>query len=61
MTLKLGDLGILKMYLHTENDVARLKHSKLLTVYEMYSKWKNTVFTSKVKGQGQMSRTSNHF
>jgi len=31
MTLKLeGDLDILKMYLHTENEVARLRHSKLL-------------------------------
>jgi len=36
MTLKLeGDLDILKMYLHTENEVARLKHSKLLTVDEI--------------------------
>jgi len=36
MTLKLeGDLDILKMYLHTENDVARLRHSKLLMIDEI--------------------------
>jgi len=30
MTLNLeGDLDILKMYLHTENEVARLRHSEL--------------------------------
>jgi len=33
MTLKLeGDLDILKMHLHIENEVAGLRHSKLLTV-----------------------------
>jgi len=33
MTLKLeSDLDMLTMYLHTENEVARLRHSKLLTV-----------------------------
>jgi len=36
MTLKLeGGLDILNMYLHTENEVARLRHSKLLTVDEV--------------------------
>jgi len=36
MTLKFeGDLDILKMYLHTENKVARLRHSKLLMVDEI--------------------------
>jgi len=36
MTLKLGGvLDILKMYYHTENEVARLRHSKLLTVDEI--------------------------
>jgi len=36
MTLKLlGDLDILKMYLYTENEVAMLRHSKLLTVDEI--------------------------
>jgi len=31
VTLKLeGDLDVLKMYLYTENEVARLRHSKLL-------------------------------
>jgi len=35
MTFKLeGDPDILKMYYHTENKVARLRHSKLLTVDE---------------------------
>jgi len=34
MALKLE--GILKMYLHAENEVARLRHSKLLAVDEMY-------------------------
>jgi len=39
VTLKLkGDVDILKMYLHAENEVARLRHSKLLTVDEMYGK-----------------------
>jgi len=33
LTLKLeGDLNILKMYFYVENEVARLRHSKLLTV-----------------------------
>jgi len=33
MTLKLeSDLDILKMYLHAEKEVARLRHTKLLTV-----------------------------
>jgi len=36
MTLKLeGDLDNLKMYLHTENEVAKLKRWKLLAVEEM--------------------------
>jgi len=36
MTLKLeDDLDILNMYLHTGNEVARLRHSKLLTVEEI--------------------------
>jgi len=30
-----GDLDILKMYLHTENEVAMLRHSKLLTEDDM--------------------------
>jgi len=38
MTLKLeADLDILKMYLHTENGIARLRHSKLLMM-DMYGK-----------------------
>jgi len=56
MTLKLkGDVDILKMHLHTENAATRLRHSKLLTVDEMYGKWKNTQIVLMVKGQGQMS------
>jgi len=36
MTLKLeGDLDILKMYLHAQNEVARLRHLKLVTVDEI--------------------------
>jgi len=36
ITLKLeGDLDILKMYLHTEHEAARLKHSKLIIMDEM--------------------------
>jgi len=43
MTLKLeGDLDILKMYLHTENEAARLRHSKLLTEDEIYMANENT-------------------
>jgi len=37
MTLKLeGDLDRLKMYLHTKNDVAGLRHSKLLLMDEIW-------------------------
>jgi len=36
MTLKLeGDIDILKMYLHIENTVARLRHSKQLIMDEI--------------------------
>jgi len=36
MTLKLeGDLDTLKMYLYTENEIARLMHLKLLTEGEI--------------------------
>jgi len=54
MTLKLeGDLGILKMYLHTENEVARLRHLELLNLDEMCmaitSEIKNTKITLKIK------------
>jgi len=51
MTLKLeGDLDILKMYVHTESEVVGL-----------HGKWKNTKTALKIKGQGQLSPTSNHF
>jgi len=63
MTLKLeGYLDILKMHLHTENEVARLRHLKLLTVDEICTaNERNAKTTLKVSGQGQMSPTSNHF
>jgi len=61
MSLKLkDDLDILKMYLHTENEAARLRHSKLLMVDEICMvNEKNTKIALKVKGQ--MPSTSNHF
>jgi len=35
MTLKIeGDLDTLKKYLHTKNEAAKLRHSKLLAVNE---------------------------
>jgi len=37
MALKLeGDLDILNMYLHIEKEVARLRHSMLLIMEEIY-------------------------
>jgi len=56
MTLKLeGDLDILKKYLQTENKVARLRHSKLLIMDEMYMvNEKNTEIALRVKGQSQI-------
>jgi len=54
MTLKLeGHLDILKMYLHTENEVATLRHSKLLVVDEICmvnEKYENS-------SQGQRSKS----
>jgi len=62
MTLKLeDDLDIPKMCLHTENEVARLRRSKLLAVDDIGVANKNTKIVLKVKGQGQMSPTFNHF
>jgi len=60
MTLKLeGDIDILKMYLHNEN---RLRNSKLLIEDDMcMENAKNMKIALEVKGQGQMSPTSNHF
>jgi len=58
MTLKLeGDLDILKMYLHTANEVARLRHSKVLTLNKMCMAITSEKIALKVKGQGQMSPT----
>jgi len=57
LTLKLeGDLDILKMYLHTENEVAILRHSKLLIEDDRCMAYeKNTKLSLKVKDQGQIS------
>jgi len=50
------------MYLHAENEVAGLRHLKLLREDDIcMSDEKNTKIALKVKGQGQMSPTSNHF
>jgi len=62
MTLTLeGDLHILKTYLHTESEVATLRHSRLLTVNEIRMANEKKRKQLKVKGQGQMSPTSNSF
>jgi len=51
MTLKLeGDLDILKMYRHTENEVASIQNLEL----ELGK-------CVRVKGQCQMSKAANHF
>jgi len=48
MTLKLeGDLNILKMYLHAENEAARLRHSKIGAQIEKIRKY---VARSKASG-----------
>jgi len=62
MTLKLeGDLDILKMYFYTENEVARLRHSKLLIMDEICMAYeKNTKIALRIKGQRQMSPTFNY-
>jgi len=53
MTLKLeGDLDILKMYPHTENEAASLMDSKLRAGFEKIRK------CLKVKGQGQNVKSS---
>jgi len=48
-----GDLGILKMYLHTEHEVARLRHSKILNggwdMYMVNEKIQTQLSRSKVK------------
>jgi len=54
-TLKLeGDLDRLKVYLHTENEVARLRHSELLKLDETFiaitGERRSTNITAKVKG-----------
>jgi len=53
MTLKLaGDLDILKMYLHTKDEVARFRCSKLITVDEICMvNEENTTIALRVKGQ----------
>jgi len=63
VTLKLeGDLDVLKMYFHIENEVARLRHLKLLIMDEIYIwYYKCNEKKYEMKSQGQMSPTSNHF
>jgi len=57
MTLKLKyDLDILTMYLQTENEVARPSRSKVKAWIE-----KHTKIALKVKNQGQIPPTFNHF
>jgi len=57
MTLKLkGDLDILKMYLHTKNEVSRLKHSKFPMVDEICMvNEKNAQTAVKVEDQGHVT------
>jgi len=65
MTLRLeGDLDIMKVYVYTGDKVARLKHLKLLIMDEIglcMANEKNTKIAFKVKCQGQMLSTFNHF
>jgi len=62
LTLKLeGGLDILKMYLQTENEVAMLRHSKLLIEDDTCMAMKNTNIALKVKGQGELSPIFSHF
>jgi len=49
MTLKLeGDLDILKVYLHTENEVAGLRHSKLTKTRYVWQTTTTTTTTTTV-------------
>jgi len=58
MTLKVeGDLDILKMYLHTENEAVSLRHSKLRALLKKIRKYVSRY----VKDEGQIPPTSNHF
>jgi len=57
MTLKLeGDLDILKMHLHTENEADSLKHSKLKAWIEKIRK-----YLSRSKVKVKMSKAPNNF
>jgi len=57
-----GNLEIMKMYIYIKNEVARLRHWKRLITYEVrMANEKNAKIALRVKGQGQMSPTSNHF
>jgi len=58
MTYKLeGDLNTLEMYLHTENEVAMLRHSKLLIEDDMFTANEKNTKTA----ESQMSPTFNNF
>jgi len=61
MTLKLeGDPDIIKVYLYSENKVARLRHSKLLIMDEIRMVSEKYEITLKDK-KGQMPPTCSHF
>jgi len=60
MTLKLeGDLNILKMHLHTENEVARLRHSKFLQLDEICTAITNEMNKYENNSEGQRSNVIN--
>jgi len=56
-----GDLNILKMYLHTEDEAARLRHSKLLTVTEICMAKKIRIWLSRSKVKVKCHQLSNTF
>jgi len=63
MTLKLeGDLDILKVYPHTENEAVRLRQSKVFITDDIcmaITSEKNTKIALKVKGQRSRSNVIN--
>jgi len=65
MILKLeGDNRYSENVPHTDNEVFKLKQSKVFIMADIcmaIRSEKNTKIAFKVKGQGQMSSTSNHF
>jgi len=60
MTLKLeGDLDILKMYLHTEDEVAMLRHSKLNKRWHVHSPWQMKKYENSSQSQRSRSNVTN--